>query len=358
MRDRYTRPIPSTSLRQSSHKVPAKASSSKQSREKYPPCSHPPAVDLRSREQPRQARPPIAPTGQIQEAPPAREPKERGPEVLEVTLALPTAYPPPPTLTVAPPPAPLPVFSDSDSEESDSEPKRTKGKKGGPSVPGHIQDANRMANTTVGPIPALLGARFIDGTWERDNSFRGMLPRNFLYDAPTNTVYPGALAYEFYVWDHDGRNGPHPGHSRGWTEWAPRGFPRTVAECKNLMFKVVTNSSAPALDRFEAWLILSEFMYLSKSFALSQRDHVMRWVITGLSMMRRPGPWITFDLVPLDPNAFAPPGSMNVRVPDPDPSCALLIDAWAQTILHHGRPGLRNEYRGIIFDRAFRVMCR
>jgi hypothetical protein len=32
---------------------------------------------------------------------------------------------------------------------------------------------------------------------------------------------------------------------------------------------------------------------------------------------------------------------------------ALVIDPWAQVILHHGRPGMRNAYYGIIMDCAF-----
>lgn len=90
---------------------------------------------------------------------------------------------------VAPPPAPLPILLDSDGDESDYEPKKTRGKKGGPSVSGHVQNANRVANMTMGPIPALLGAHFIDGEWERDNSFWEMLPWNFyMMHPPTRCI--------------------------------------------------------------------------------------------------------------------------------------------------------------------------
>jgi len=141
---------------------------------------------------------------------------------------------------------------------------------------------------TVGPIPILLGARLIEGKWEQDNSFEGMLLRNFLYDASINTVYPGALAYKFCIWNHDRHNGSHPEHTWGWIEWASRGIPHMVFKCKNLMFKVVTNPNANALDRFEAWMILSEFVYLSRFFAQAQCDHAMCWVTTGLGMLCRP----------------------------------------------------------------------
>ena len=88
----------------------------------------------------------------------------------------------------------------------------------------------------------------------------------------------------------------------------------------------------------------------------------MVWAADNLPRMHRPGRWQTFNWVPLDPNAFgpvnsyAPPGTLNVRISTPEPSLGLVIDPWAQYILHRGRPGMLNEYYGIIFDRAFRVL--
>jgi len=222
-------------------------------------------------------------------------------------------------------------------------------------------DANRILNITPGPVPKLVGTRLIEGRWEQDNSFRGMLPWDFLYVKADNRVYPGALAYKYYIWDRDRREGPNPAEAREWTFWAPRGMPRTIHEGKELL-KIVANLMANRLERFEAWLILHHFMLASQSFALDQRNCAMAWPADTLPRMHRPGGWMVFDWVPLDPNAFGsvnphgPPGSLNVQISTPDLSLGLFIDPWAQFILHHGHPGMQNEYYGIIFDRLFRIL--
>jgi hypothetical protein len=270
---------------------------------------------------------------------------------------MPESYPPPPIITTAPPPIPESLPSPpSDLDEFLESPKpKGKGKRGGPSIPESVQIANRMANVLPGIIPDAIGARFINGAWERDNCFLGMLSRHFWYDASENVAYPGALAHEVYTWDQEGRSGPNPAQSRSWFGWAPRGLPTTISEGKNLLHKIVTNSKERPIDRFEAWLSLAEFLHISNSFAPIHRDNVMEWAISTLHRLRRPGQWLSFDLVPLDPNAFHPPGSHNAKVPDPEPSLALDIDSWARLLVHHGRPGIRNTYHGIIMDRAYRV---
>jgi len=126
----------------------------------------------------------------------------------------------------------------------------------------------------------------------------------------------------------------------------------------------MANSSADQLERFEVWVILYHFMLVSQLFAPSQHNCTMVWAANNLPRMHRPGRWQTFNWIPLDPNAFgpvnshAPHGTLNVRISTPEPSLGLVIDPWAQYILHRGRPDMLNEYYGIIFDRAFRVLRR
>jgi len=190
-----------------------------------------------------------------------------------------------------------------------------------------------------------------------------MLPWDFLYVEAENWVYPGALAHEYYMWDRNGRNGPNPTKARGWAFWALRGMPQTIQQCKELL-KIVANSSTEQLERFEAWLILHHFMLVSQSFAPSQHDRAMTWAAEHLPRMHRPGRWQIFTYVPMDPNAFGPinphtpVGTLNIRLATPDPSLGLVIDPWAQYILHCGCPGMLNEFYGIIFDQSFHVLRR
>ena len=139
-----------------------------------------------------------------------------------------------------------------------------KEKKGGPSIPQSIPDNNQSANVNAGPIPNLVGAHLINGEWECDNSFQEMFFQNFLYDKE-NAVYPGALAYEHDVWMHNRCTGTCPTKNRVLFREAPQGMPQSVYEGKNLLFHFVTNSTANKLERFKAWMILSEFYYILMS---------------------------------------------------------------------------------------------
>ena len=73
-------------------------------------------------------------------------------------------------------------------------------------------------------------------------------------------------------------------------------------------------------------------MLVFQSFAVNQHDCAMMWATENLPRMHRPGGWMVFDWVPLDPNVFGPvnphgpPGALNVRISTPDPSLGLVID--------------------------------
>ena len=158
-------------------------------------------------------------------------------------------------------------------------------------------------------------------------------------------MYPGALAHDYYVWDRNGCNRPNPAKAGGWTQCVPQGMSQTISKCKNPL-KIVTSFLMDRIKRFEAWLILHQFMLISQSFSPSQHNHAMTWAMDNLPRMHRPGGWIKFDLVPLDPSTFRPTnphasaGILKVRISNLDISLGLFIDPWAQYILHHGRPGM------------------
>jgi hypothetical protein len=165
--ERSIRPLPSSSSsRQSSQYAPPPVMSSSRGRDVSPPRrgrdTPPPqtyvqtsAVDSRPRDRHQQVKPPVASSSRVEDVPPECEQKNKEEEVLQVTLSMPDSYPPPPTLAVAPPVVPkcLPSPPTDFEDDSEDELPREKGKKGGPSIPGHVQDANRLANTSVGVFP-------------------------------------------------------------------------------------------------------------------------------------------------------------------------------------------------------------
>ena len=200
---------------------------------------------------------------------------------------------------------------------------------------------------TAEPVFELVGTCFHDGQCEQDNSFQGVLSWDFLYIESENSVYSCPLALKYVTWNHGGHNGTHPFEKWEWTQWVTQGMPQTISECRNLLW-VVTTTSIKRLERFKAWMILSEFLYVLTLFAPSQCNYTMSWAMENLSRMHRPGAWLQFESVPLDPNAFemssGPPGIYNVRMPTPDVMLGLFINPWlssffimdTQKITRHG----------------------
>jgi len=100
-----------------------------------------------------------------------------------------------------------PPLTDSEDNSDTSRVKwKGKGKKEDPSVTEHQNDENWIFNVNPGPVSRLVGAHLHAGWWEHDNSFRKMLFWELLYVELENRVYAGALAYNYYIWNHDGHN--------------------------------------------------------------------------------------------------------------------------------------------------------
>ena len=130
--------------------------------------------------------------------------KEKKREVLQLTLSVTTTYPPPPAIATQPlsPPPPSKTtavadgMTDDDDFSSDEEntidrqrsvtPEDETKQERNERVARNAkrakkddataqQNANRSANIQQGRIPELVGVVQIDGTWERDDRFRGLL---------------------------------------------------------------------------------------------------------------------------------------------------------------------------------------
>ena len=223
------------------------------------------AEDTHVKDKQQQEKLPVALTMCKEKVPLAGGLKEWGPEVLVAMYTLQESLLLPPTIVVVPPVestqlmSPLTDWEDFEDDEEDTPPQWSKkkridgkGKKEGPSIPQSIQDDNWSTNVNAGSIPELVGARLINGEWECDNSFWGMLSQNFLYDKEENTVYPGVLAYEHHIWMCNGCTGTCPTENQVWFWEAPQGMSQSVYKGKNLLFHFVTNSTADKLERFEA----------------------------------------------------------------------------------------------------------
>jgi hypothetical protein len=331
-----------------------------------------------------------------------REPKqqeekkqEKKVEILRLTLSLPSTFPPPPVIATQPPAPPtvFPPFHEEDGDEADesSEDEDNIIDRGREETPEEDetdrekrerrarnskraeqakkddaaaeQNANRLANLHQGRIPDLVGVVQVNGQWERDNRFRGMLTRYLYYYAPENAVYPGLVGRRVFEWESTGAQGTHPALSTRWHDLAPRGFPRTVNEGKKLV-DLMKDPSLQDSERTELWMILSEFHRMSLAFVPEQRDHVMNWAANEWNYARRliRPPQIRFMPVPADKDALNPRNlsrqNQGAGISYPEPESGFDIDRWAQFVAHHGRPGERNQYYGILIDRAFRIHRR
>jgi len=344
-------------------------------------------------------RSPIPPSYRHQENPPASlntlhqdgKRKEKKVGVLHMSYSLPSAFPPPPMIAIQPPPPPPPVFApqstdvDNEGEESlededniidcgqssTPEEEETKQERSERLACNHNwaeqpwkddltlqNNVNRRANLVQGWILDLVGVIQVGSSWKRDNRFRGMLSRNLYYYAQDNAVYPSCWGRRMYDWERNEREGPQPSLSCHWYHLAPHGFPRTVTEAQALVW-FMEEASLSDDKQFEVWTLLSEFYRMSQAFVPEQQDHVMAWVANKWNYYRRLRnlPNVHFALVPVDSTAINPRNvnrlNQGAGIMHPQPKRGLDIDLWAQFLAHHGQPGLRNQFYGILMDHAF-----
>ena len=169
---------------------------------------------------------------------------------MQLTLVLPTTFPPSPTIMTQPATPPLsslppppkardPYDGDDSLEDKDNiidcgqesmPEEETRQDKVAHVTPNNKhakhaikddiaveQEANRCANLQQGRIPDLVGVVQVGSSWERDNRFQGMLSQNLYYHASKNAVYPAHTGRRMYEWEVlDERSGTHPSLDCAW----------------------------------------------------------------------------------------------------------------------------------------------
>ena len=214
-----------------------------------------------------------------------------------------------------------------------------------------------------GRILDLVGIVQVGGSWERDNQFWGMLFRNLYYYTQDNAVYPSCWGQQIYDWERNKQERPQASLSCRWYHLAPHGFPHTVMEAQALV-QFMGEVSLLDDERFKVWTLLSEFYRISQVFVPEQRDHVMAWVVNEWNYyccLQNP-PAVHFALMLVNSTAINPRNvnrlNQGAGIMHPQPKQDLDIDLWTQFLAHHGQPGLRNQFYGILMDHAFRVHRR
>ena len=119
---------------------------------------------------------------------------------------------------------------------------------------------------------------------------------------------------------------------------------------------MLCRSSVTEDEEVELWILLSEFYGMSRAFVPEQHDHVMGWAANEWNYrrhLRRPAR-IQFAPVPPDMAALNACNlnweNQGAGIAYPEFEEGLDIDTWARFLAHHGRPGHRNQYFGIIMD--------
>ncbi|RDB20551.1 hypothetical protein Hypma_012380 [Hypsizygus marmoreus] len=228
-----------------------------------------------------------------------------------------------------------------------------------------LQTRHEADLNVAGPTVEGLGTVIIDNRRERSNYMWGMLLLDYYYSSMTNTVFAGQSAVDAYRFEASYREGYQPPSGRVYVV-ALRGFPMNPCQLNRLV-RLSTDRRESDRDMYEAWLLLHEFYRVSGSFQPGLRDRTMRTILETetwpLHASQRPSVSLhnavrDHERLPVDTTAFLGNRSNRTHgagLQQPSDVHTFDIDAWAQYVLHHGRPGSDNHFAGIAMDRAFWV---
>jgi hypothetical protein len=220
------------------------------------------------------------------------------------------------------------------------------------------------AASRPGRIPDGLGVVLVNNGYERDNDLWQMTGRYFYHSTRSNCVYAGKTAT--VASDYEGRTSNHYttlGNRRLYS-YLPRGFPMNPHEVRRGI-RFINDKKEDAIDRAEAYRLLTEFHRIAGGFTPELHDLAMKEILDDgqfLRQAKRPFPgdrqlWEDFP-VRRDEDAFKSNPrnkSLGAGLPPVTGERMMDIDAMAQYIIHHGRLGSGNPIHGIAMNFALQV---
>ena len=257
---------------------------------------------------------------------------------------------------------------ESSSSESDSRAKRSARAKRAKGRNEHRQNLARKAeNEDAGPIPRQLEVAVINNRRERSNRFWHMHGIDLYWSSRTNIVYAAHEAHRASTTEvRDGAT-YEAAPSRLYAI-VPRGFPMNPREVSQLFDLVFPPRSAKRIvsdeERYQGYLLLIEFERITCWIHPELRDNSMRAVINHPTLRDITGPPQLRDRTHEHPPVYRPEGALVSKTTSktrgaglPPVQGARVFDQeiMAQYIVHHGRPGTRNNIHGIAMDHAHRI---
>ncbi|KAF8867516.1 hypothetical protein BD779DRAFT_1685712, partial [Infundibulicybe gibba] len=222
--------------------------------------------------------------------------------------------------------------------------------------------------TRPGKVPDAIGVVKIMGRYERDNRMRGTLDPEFYYSRITNKVYVGKQARVAATSENLNPPSVHTPTTMAYYK-ANRGFPMNPVELSE-MIRAILGNQGTLEERVEIFRLIREFRRISYAFLPNQRDITMKKALENEPYETVRNRISNQTLPEAFRDKYAPFGAQSAfkieagtgrtkaGLTQPDVEHTLHADAWAQYIVHHGRPGGDNQMRGIAVNRAFHVHRR
>ncbi|TFK72751.1 hypothetical protein BDN72DRAFT_894559 [Pluteus cervinus] len=208
------------------------------------------------------------------------------------------------------------------------------------------------------PLEDIIGTtKWLSGSvTERHNAFGGALGPHMYYSASTNAVYTGQSAGRVAAAEKEGAVG-YPYYSRIY-HTSPKGFPNTLAEWDALI-KLVANPAISVLMAWEIFIIIKEFIRLSRAVAVHLRDEVMieatatsfTFTPTAVENMED-----VYPTVFRDENALVRRGG-SVNTGLTVPVNPFDLDNHARWLMTHHHPGGSDAAKGVVMNLQFKVDC-
>ncbi|KAF8873737.1 hypothetical protein BD779DRAFT_1679075 [Infundibulicybe gibba] len=231
------------------------------------------------------------------------------------------------------------------------------------------QRREKYEKSQPGRIPDAIGVikNNSNGQFERDNWMRGSSDPEFYYSRISNTVYVGPQAQVAATSEGLKVSSQHIPTTAVYYK-APRGFPMNPQQVIDVL-KLIRETKVSPRERVEAFRLIREFRRIAYAFLPSQRDLAMHKVLEDYPYQQvkemitnqrfrdyyaeKFEPFGSEDAYKKDNNGRTKAGVSQLHEDQ-----TLNIDAWAQYIVHHWRPGGDNPLNGAAINRAYHANRR